>query len=117
MLGDLAQEMHVTDDKYLGMVTALSGGDPAYVFLVEAPVHADVRIGLPRDMAQESVIQAILGSTRTVEKTPKHPADLRNMVTSPGRTTTEALLQLKRGGFRSLLLEAVAPAYERDERL
>lgn len=117
VLGDLAEEIHVTDDKYLGMVTALSGGDAVYVFLVEAPVHADVRIGLPRDMAQELVIQTILGSTRTVEKTAKHPADLRNMVTSPGRTTTEALLQLKRGGFRSLLLEAVAAAYERDERL
>lgn len=113
----MAQEIHVTDQKYFGMATALSGGDPAYVFFAEAPVHADVRTGLPRDMAQELVIQTILGSSRTVEKTAKHPADLRNMVTSPGRTTTEALLQLKKGGFRSLFPEAVAAAYEKDERL
>jgi pyrroline-5-carboxylate reductase len=117
VLGASAEEIHVTDQKYFGMATTLSGGDPAYVFFVEAPVHPDVRIGLPRDMAQELMIQTILGSTRTVEKTAKHPADLRNMVTSPGKTTSEALLQLKRGGFRSLLLEAVAAAYERDERL
>lgn len=68
-------------------------------------------------MAQELVIQTILGSTCTVEKTGKHPADLRNMVTSPGGTTTEALLQLERGGFRSLLLEAVAAAYKKAEHL
>jgi pyrroline-5-carboxylate reductase len=117
VLGALAEGIHVTDQKYFGMATTLGGGDPAYVFFVEAPVHADVRIGLPRDMAQELVIQTILGSTRTVEKTAKHPADLGNMVTSPGGATTEALLQLKKGRFRSPLLEAVAAAYEEDERL
>jgi pyrroline-5-carboxylate reductase len=47
VLGTLAEEIHVTDQKYFGMATALSGSDPAYVFLVDAPVHADVRIGLP----------------------------------------------------------------------
>jgi pyrroline-5-carboxylate reductase len=76
-----------------------------------------VHIGLPRDMAQKLVIQTILGSTRTVERTGKHPADLRNMVTSPGGTTTEALLQLEKGRFRSLILEAVAVACKKAERL
>ena len=111
VLGALGKEIYVTDEKYLGMATALSGSGPAYVFLfIEALVDAGVHIGLPRDMAQELVIQTILGSTRTVEKTGKHPADLRNMVTSPGGTTTEALLQLEKGRLRSLILEAVAAA-------
>jgi len=118
VLGALGKEIYVTDEKYLGMATALSGSGPAYVFLfIEALVDAGVHIGLPRDMAQELVIQTILGSTRTVEKTGKHPADLKNMVTSPGGTTTEALLQLEKGGLRSLLLEAVAAAYKKSERL
>jgi pyrroline-5-carboxylate reductase len=118
VLGALGKEIYVTDEKYLGMATALSGSGPAYVFLfIEALVDAGVHIGLPRDMAQELVIQTILGSTRTVEKTGKHPADLRNMVTSPGGTTTEALLQLEKGRFRSLILEAVAAAYKKAERL
>jgi pyrroline-5-carboxylate reductase len=118
ILGALGKEIYVTDEKYLGMATALSGSGPAYVFLfIEALVDAGVHIGLPRDMAQELVIQTILGSTLTVEKTGKHPADLRNMVTSPGGTTTEALLQLEKGRFRSLLLEAVAAAYKKAERL
>lgn len=61
-------------------------------------------------MAQELAIQTILGPTRTVEKTGKHPGDLGNMATSPGGTTTEALLQFKKGRFHSLPIEAVAAA-------
>jgi len=118
ILGALGKEIYVTDEKYLSMATALSGSGPAYVFLfIEALVDAGVHIGLPRDMAQELVMQTVLGSTRTVEKTGKHPADLRNMVTSPGGTTTEALLQLEKGRFRSLILEAVAAAYKKAKHL
>lgn len=118
VLGALGEEIYVTDEKYLDMATALSGSGPAYVFLfIEALVDAGVHIGLPRDIAQKLVIQTVLGSTCTVEKTGKHPADLRNMVTSPGGTTTEALFQLEKGGFRSLLLEAVAAAYKKAEHL
>jgi pyrroline-5-carboxylate reductase len=63
------------------------------------------------------VIQNIIGSTCTVEAIGKHPAVLRNMVTSPGGTTTEALLELERGAFRYLLLKAVAAAYEKSKAL
>jgi len=118
VLRALGKEIYVTDEKYLNMATALSGSGPAYVFLfIEALVDAGVHIGLPRDMAQESVIQTVLGSTHTAEQTGKHPAHLRNMVTSPGGTATEALLELERGRFRSLLIEAVAAAYRKAESL
>jgi len=118
ILGALGKEIYVDDEKYLSMATALSGSGPAYVFLfIEALVDAGVHIGLPRDMSRELVIQTVLGSTRVAEKTGKHPSDLRNMVTSPAGTTTEALLQLEKGGFRSLLIEAVAAAYKKAECL
>jgi len=118
VLGALGKEVYVADEKYLSMATALSGSGPAYVFLfIEALIDAGVHIGLPRDMAQELVIQTVLGSTRSLEKTGRHPADLRNMVTSPGGTITEALLELEKGRFRSLLLEAVAAAYRKAESL
>ncbi len=117
VLRALGKEIYITDEKYLDMATALSGSGPAYVFLfIEALVDAGVHIGLPRNIAQELVIQTILGSTLTVERTGKHPADLRNMVTSPGGTTTEALLQLEKGRFRSLILKAVAAAYKKAKR-
>lgn len=118
VVGALGKEIYVADEKYLDMATALSSSGPAYVFLfVEALIDAGVHIGLPRDMAKELVTQTVLGSTRTVEKTGRHPADLRNMVTSPGGTTTEALFELEKGRFRSLLLEAVAAAYKKAQSL
>jgi pyrroline-5-carboxylate reductase len=118
ILGALGKEVYVSDEKYLNMATALSASGPAYVFLfIEALIDAGVHIGLPRDLSQELAIQTILGSTHTVEKTGKHPADLRNMVTSPGGTTTEALLQLEKGRFRSLIIESVTAAYKKAERL
>jgi pyrroline-5-carboxylate reductase len=118
VLGALGKEIYVSDEKYLSMATALSGSGPAYVFLfIETLVDAGVHIGLPRDIAQELVIQTVLGSTHTVKTTGRHPADLRNMVTSPGGTTTEALLRLEKGGFRSLLLEAVIAAYNKAQHL
>ncbi len=118
ILGTLGKEVYVADEKYLNMATALSASGPAYVFLfIEALIDAGVHIGLPRDLSQELTIQTIVGSTRTVEKTGKHPADLRNMVTSPGGTTTEALLELEKGRFRSIIMEAVAAAHKKAERL
>ena len=118
VLGAVGSEIYVADEKYLDMATALVGSGPAYVFLfIEALIDAGVHIGLARDMARAMVMQTILGSTHTVEKTGKHPADLRNMVTSPGGTTTEALLELEKGAFRSLLIEAVTAAYRKAQHL
>ena len=82
VLGALGKEVYVADEKYLDMATALSSSGPGYVFLfIEALIDAGVHKGLPRDVARKRVIQTVRGSTRTVEKTSKHPAALRNMAT------------------------------------
>jgi len=118
ILAALGKEIHVNSERYIDMATALSGSGPAYVFLIiEALVDAGVHIGLPRDMAEKLVVQMVLGSTRAVEVMGKHPAELKNMVTSPGGTTTEGLLQLESGGLRSLLLQAVIAAYNKAKAL
>ena len=118
ILRAIGEEIYVPDEKYIDMATALSGSGPAYVFLfIEALIDAGVHIGLPRDMAQTLVLQTMLGSAHAVKETGKHPADLRNMVTSPGGTTTEALLQLEEGSLRSIILNAVAAAYDKAKHL
>jgi len=118
VLRALGKEIYVSDEKYLDMATALSGSGPAYVLLfVESLIDAGVHIGLPRDIAHQLVMQTILGSTRMVQESGKHPADLRNIVTSPGGTTTEALLQLEKGRFRSVIIKAVSAAYKKAKRL
>ena len=118
ILASLGEELYFKDEKYLDMATAVSGSGPAYVFLfIEALIDAGVHIGLPREMAQKLVIETVAGSAEAMKKMARHPAELRNMVTAPGGTTTEALLRLESGGLRSLVINAVISAYEKAKSL
>ncbi len=118
ILGAMGRELYVDDEKYIDMATAVSGSGPAYFFLVvESLVDAAVEIGLPRDMAQELVLQTMLGSGHFIQKSGEEPAELRRKVTSPGGTTAEALLQLEKGKFTELVKQAVKAAYDKAKRL
>lgn len=118
ILGALGRERFVEDEKCIDMATAVSGSGPAYILLViEALIDAAVHIGLPRTLAEEMTVQTVLGTALLAQKTGRHPAELRNMVTSPGGTTAEALLQLERGGLRGLLSQAVIAAYEKSKNM
>jgi pyrroline-5-carboxylate reductase len=118
ILGAMGKEVYVDDEKYIDMATAISGSGPAYFFLmVEALVNAAVGIGLPREKALEMVLQTMLGSGHLIQRSGKEPAELRRMVTSPGGTTAQALLQLEKGKFTALIKQAVKAAYKRAKEL
>lgn len=118
ILAALGQEMEVPEEKYVDMATAVSSSGPAYIFLVaEALMDAAVHIGLRREMAENIVLQTIVGAARYAQATGKHPAELRNQVTSPAGTTTEGLLALERAGLRAAFVEAVQAAYQKALRL
>jgi pyrroline-5-carboxylate reductase len=118
ILRTLGEEVYVADEKYIDMATALSASGPAYVFLfIEALIDAGVYLGMPRDMARKLVLQTVLGSAELVKKSGKHPAELKDMVTSPGGTTIEALLAFEKGGFRAAIMQAVVAAYEKSRLL
>lgn len=118
ILSALGQEIYVVEEKYVDMATAVSASGPAYVFLVmEALIDAAVHIGLRRDQAQAMVLQTVLGSARYAQATGRHPAELRNQVTSPAGTTSEALLALERAGLRAAFVQAVWEAYQKALRL
>ena len=118
ILKGLGEELYVSDEKYIDMATALSASGPAYIFLImEALIEGGVRLGLPRDMAKALVLQMVLGSARLAKETDRHPAELKDMVASPGGTTVEGLLRLEQGQVRAHLVEAVASAYEKALKL
>lgn len=118
LLKALGEELFVAEERYLDMATALNGSGPAYVFLfLEALTDAGVHIGLPWSTAKTIALQTILGSVQMARKTGRHPADLKDQVTSPGGTTTEALLRLEEGGFRATVVRAVLAAYEKSKAL
>ena len=114
MLGALGKEMYVETERMVDMATALSATGPTYIFLVmEALVDAGVHMGFSRHVAQELVLQTMLGSVLFAQESHKHPAELRNMVTSPGGTSAEAIYQMEKGGLRTVLSKAVWAAFQR----
>jgi len=118
IVGSLGRQLFVDDERFLDIATAISGTGPAYVFLMmEALIDAAVHLGFSRDAARELVVQTIRGSAIYAENQPVHPAELRNRVTSPGGTSADALYQLEKGGFRTVMSDAVLAAYERSVAL
>jgi len=114
LLGALGREMHVENENMIDMATALSATGPTYIFMMmEALVDAGVHMGFSRHVAQELVTQTMLGSVLFARESQKHPAELRNMVTSPGGTSAEAIYQMEKGGLRTVLSKAVYAAYQR----
>ena len=118
LLGALGHEIEVDDEKMVAMATAVSGTGPTYVFLVmEALIDAAVHLGFPRHIAHDLVIETLEGSTLFAKQSGMHPAELRNMVTSPGGTSAAALHELESGRLRTVLSEAVWAAYRRTVEL
>jgi pyrroline-5-carboxylate reductase len=118
LLGALGVQLEVDDEKLVAMATAVSGTGPTYVFLVmEALIDAAVHLGFPRHIAHDMVIETLEGSTVFARQSGLHPAELRNMVTSPGGTSAAALHELESGRLRTVLSEAVWAAFRRTVEL
>ncbi len=118
MLEALGKTVRVENERQIDMATALSATGPTYIFLVmEALIDAGVHMGFSRHVAQELVQQMILGSVLFARESHKHPAELRNMVTSPGGTSAEAIYQMEKGSLRTVLSKAVWAAFQRAEAL
>ena len=114
MLTALGKELFVETENMIDMATSLSATGPTYIFMVmEALTDAGVHMGFSRDMAKELVQETMLGSVKFAMASHKHPAELRNMVTSPGGTSAEAIYQMEKGSLRTVLSKAVYSAYKR----
>ena len=118
MLEALGKTVRVENERQIDMATALSATGPTYIFLVmEALIDAGVHMGFSRHVAQELVHQMMLGAVLFARESHKHPAELRNMVTSPGGTSAEAIYQMEKGSLRTVLSKAVWAAFQRAESL
>jgi pyrroline-5-carboxylate reductase len=64
-------------------------------------------------MATTLCHHTLLGSTLYAMETKRHPAVLRNEVTSPAGTTASALYELEDGKFRTVIKDAIWACYRR----
>lgn len=108
----------VLPESMMDAAVAVSGSSPAYVFLfLEALADAAVAEGMPRKMAYEFAAQAVYGSAKMMLETGMHPAELKDMVCSPGGTTIEAVRVLEEKGFRSSVIEAAKACAKKARQL
>jgi pyrroline-5-carboxylate reductase len=118
ILQTMGLEMYVTHEDALDMATAVSGTGPTYIFLLmEAMVDAAVHLGFSRRQARLLVLQTVFGSVKFAQQSDIHLARMRNMVTSPGGTSAEAIYQLEKGGLRTILSKAIWAAYKKSRLL
>jgi pyrroline-5-carboxylate reductase len=100
-------------ENLMDAVTALSGSGPAYVaVLIEAMVSASLKVGIPRDIAFKLVIKTLTGTANllSLKKTTMHPAELRDIVTTPSGTTIAGIYELEKGSLRTTVMNAVDAA-------
>ena len=119
LLEAVGEVLWVENEELIDIVTALSGGGPAYVFLLtECMAQAGIDAGLPEDLSHQLARVTVSGAGELMHKSNEKPAILRQNVTSRGGTTAEALkILMAENGFQSLMTEAIAAATARSKEL
>lgn len=99
--------IEVTEEQMIG-VGSVSGSSPAFIYMfIEALADGAVKYGIPREDAYKFAALAVEGSAKMVLETGKHPASLKDAVTSPGGTTIEGVITLEKNGFKGNIVEAM----------
>lgn len=118
LMGSIGIVEKVDKEELLDAVTGMSGGGPAYVYMmIEAMSDGGVRMGLPRKLATRLAAQTVMGAGKMVVDGTKHPGELKDAVTSPGGTTIAGVQALEQGCFRGTIINAVEAATKRSQEL
>jgi len=106
------------NEELIDAVIGASGSSPAYAFMfIEAMADCAVSYGMNRNMAYQFSAQALLGASKMVLETKKHPGELKDMVCSPGGTTIEAVKTLEEAGFRKSVIKGMTAAIEKSKNM
>lgn len=107
-LFQLISHVEVIPTEQMAIAGIITGSAPAFIDLfIEALGDAAVKHGLDRETAYRLTSQMIRGTANLQLKTGKHPAELKDEITSPGGTTIKGIASLEKNGFRGTIIEAV----------
>ena len=119
LLEAVGEVVWIDDEDLFDAVTALSGGGPAYVFLLaECMAQGGMDSGLPEDLARRLANATVAGAGELMGRSAEPPEILRRNVSSPGGTTVEALhVLMGEDGLQPLISRAIAAAARRSRRM
>ena len=118
LLGAAGAFTWVEDEKFMDVVTALSGSGPAYIFyMIETMTQAGIDAGLDPETAAILARQTVIGSAALVEASSETPATLREKVTSKAGTTEAGLAVLMDGRMQRIMIETIKAAANRSREL
>lgn len=101
-------KVDVIEEDHLDTVTSISGSSPGFISVfIEALADGAVLQGMPRDKAYKYAAQAMLGTAKIILEKGLHPAEVKDMVCSPGGTTIEAVYSMEKNNFRSVVIETM----------
>jgi pyrroline-5-carboxylate reductase len=109
----------IADEELMHAITAMSGGGPAYLFLlIESLAKAGIASGLPAELAWPLARGTVAGSGALAAQSEEPAEVLRQNVTSSGGTTQAALAVLMaEDGLQPLFDRAIAAATRRSREL
>ena len=106
------------NEKYMDAITAVSGSGPGYIsIIIEALTYAGLKVGLPRNLALSCAAQTLMGTGKLVTEMQLEPAKIKDMTTTPGGTTIEAIYQLEQSRIRPAMIRAIEEATKKSEAI
>ncbi len=106
------------DEKYMDAITAVSGSGPGYIsIIIEALTYAGLKVGLPRNIALAAAAQTVMGTGKLVIDLHEDPAKIKDMTTTPGGTTIEAIYQIEQSQIRPAMIRAIEEATKKSQSI
>jgi pyrroline-5-carboxylate reductase len=106
------------DEKYMDAITAVSGSGPGYLsIIIEAMTYAGLKVGLPRNIALKCAAQTVMGTGKLVIDLGEEPAKIKDMTTTPGGTTIEAIYQIEQSQIRPAMIRAIEEATKKSQAI
>jgi len=106
------------EEKYMDAITAVSGSGPGYMsIIIEALTYAGLKVGLPRNIALVCAAQTVMGTGKLVVDLKEEPAKIKDMTTTPGGTTIEAIYQIEQSQIRPAMIRAIEEATKKSQAI
>ncbi len=98
----------VTDEKYIDIITAISGSGPAfYYYIIDEIAKAGEKLGLDYQTCLKLSAQTALGSAKMITESGINPEQLIKNVTTPGGCTAAGNEVLKENNVSDILFETI----------